>query len=59
MVGEGANRLWAGCILRHRPDGECRRVPDARMLWKGTALMWFATFPTINSVPSNASELRL
>jgi hypothetical protein len=30
-----------------------------RMLWKGRALMRFAAFPTINSVISNAAELRL
>jgi hypothetical protein len=29
------------------------------MLWKGTALIRFAPFPTINSVLSNAAELRL
>jgi hypothetical protein len=29
------------------------------MLWTGTALMLFADFPTINSVLSNAAELRL
>jgi hypothetical protein len=28
------------------------------MLWKGTALMQCAPFPTINSVLSNAAELR-
>jgi hypothetical protein len=28
------------------------------MLWKGTALMRFAHFPTTNSVLSNAAELR-
>jgi hypothetical protein len=28
------------------------------MLWNWTALMRFATFPTINSVLSNAGELR-
>jgi hypothetical protein len=28
------------------------------MLWKWTALMGFAHFPIINSVPSNAAELR-
>jgi hypothetical protein len=58
MVGEGANRLRAGRLSRHRPDGESRRVPDDRSLWKGTALMRFAPFPTINSVLSNAAELR-
>jgi hypothetical protein len=49
----------AGRLSRHRPDGECRRVPDYRMLLKGTALMRYAQFPTINSVLSNAPELRL
>jgi hypothetical protein len=34
-------------------------VPDDRMLWKWTAVMRFAHFPTINSVLSNAAELRL
>jgi hypothetical protein len=34
-------------------------VSDDRMLWKETALMRFAHFPTINSVLSNADELRL
>jgi hypothetical protein len=33
-------------------------VPDERMLWNWTALMPFAHFPTINSVLSNAVELR-
>jgi hypothetical protein len=59
MAGEGANRLRAGRLSRHRPDGESRRVPDDRMLWKGTALKRFTHFPTINSVLSNAAELRL
>jgi hypothetical protein len=58
MVGEGANRLWAGSLSRHRPDGEFRRVPDNRMLWKWNALMRFTHFPTINSVLSNAADLR-
>jgi hypothetical protein len=30
-----------------------------RMLWNGNPLNRFATFPTINSVHSNAAELRL
>jgi hypothetical protein len=59
MAGVGANRLRAGCHSRHRLDGESRRFPDDRMLWKGTALMRFALFTTINSVLSNAAELRL
>jgi hypothetical protein len=33
-------------------------VPDDMVLWKGTALMSFAHFSTINSVISNAAELR-
>jgi hypothetical protein len=59
MAGEGANRLLAGRLSHHRPDGENRRVPDYRMLWNWTALMRFAPFPTINSVLSNAGELRV
>jgi hypothetical protein len=47
MVGEGVNRIRAGRISRHRPVGECRRVPDFRMLWKGFTLISFAHFPTI------------
>jgi hypothetical protein len=34
-------------------------LPDDRMLWKGNALMWFEHFPSINSILSNAAELRL
>jgi hypothetical protein len=49
----------AGRLSSHRPDGESRRVPDNRILWNGIALMRFAIFPTINSVRSNAAELRL
>jgi hypothetical protein len=49
----------AGRLSRHRPDGENRGVPDGRMLWKGNAQMRFASFPTINSVLSNAADLRL
>jgi hypothetical protein len=59
MVGEGSKRLRAGRLSRHRPDGESRRVPDDRMLWKWTTLLRFAHFPTINSVLSIAPELRL
>jgi pyruvate/2-oxoglutarate/acetoin dehydrogenase E1 component len=33
-------------------------VPDDRMLWTETVLMRFAEFPTINSILSNAAELR-
>jgi hypothetical protein len=33
-------------------------VPDDRMLWKGTGLMRLPPFTTINSVLSNAAELR-
>jgi hypothetical protein len=58
MVGEGANRLRTGRISRHRPDGESRRVPDDRMLWKETTIMRFATFPNINKVFCNAAEHR-
>jgi hypothetical protein len=45
MVGEGMNRLRAGRLSRHRPDGKIRRVQDDRMLWKWNDLMWFAPFP--------------
>jgi hypothetical protein len=58
MVGEGANRLRAGRISRHRLDGESRRVPNDRKMCKGTAMMMFAPFLTINSVLSNAAEIR-
>jgi hypothetical protein len=34
-------------------------MPDYRMLWKGNTIMRFAHFTTINSVLSNAPELRL
>jgi hypothetical protein len=59
MVGEGVNRLRAGRISNHRPEGESRRVIDERMLWKGNALMRFAHILTINSVLSIAAEIRL
>jgi hypothetical protein len=59
VVGEGANRLRAGRPSRHRPDGEGRRLPDERMLWKWTTLMRFSNFPTINSGFANAAELIL
>jgi hypothetical protein len=58
MVGEETNRIRAGRLSRHRPDGEFRRVQVDRMLWKWNALTWFAPFPTDNSVRSNAGELR-
>jgi hypothetical protein len=58
-VWEGTNRLRAGPLLRHRPEGENRRMPDDWMLWKWTALMRFATFPNINSDSSNAAKLSL
>jgi hypothetical protein len=58
ILGEGANRLSVGRISRHRPDGESRRVPDDRMLWKGTTIMRFAPFPTINSDHSNSAVPR-
>jgi hypothetical protein len=34
-------------------------MPDDRMLWKGNFLKLFAPFPTMNSVHSNAADLRL
>jgi hypothetical protein len=58
MLGEETNRLRAGRLSRHLPDGEIRRVPDDRMLWKLSALMRFVPFPTNNSFLSNAGELR-
>jgi hypothetical protein len=58
MLGEGVNRLWSGRLSPHRPDGDSCRMTDDRGLWKGNAQMRFATFPTINSVISNASDLR-
>jgi hypothetical protein len=33
-------------------------MPDDRMLWKGTVLMRFAPFPTLNSVLFNVDEHR-
>jgi hypothetical protein len=59
MVGEGLYRLRAGRISPQRPDVESRRGTDDRMLWKGNDLMRFAPFPTMNSVLSNAADLRL
>jgi hypothetical protein len=59
MAGEGANRLRTGRLSGNPPEGELRREPNDRMLWKGTALMRFVHFPSINSVLSNADELRL
>jgi hypothetical protein len=59
MAGEGANRIRAGRLSRRRPDGEFRRVCDDRILWKGTALKRFETFPTMNSVHSSAAEFRV
>jgi hypothetical protein len=58
MLLEGAYRIRAGRLSRHRPDGESRRMPDDRMLWKGNTLTRFAPFTTINSVRSNAGEHR-
>jgi hypothetical protein len=58
MVGEAANRLRAGRLSHHRPDGESRRMPDDRLLWKRSALKRFAQFPTMNSVHSKEAELR-
>jgi hypothetical protein len=45
MLVEGANRLRAVRVSRHRLNGESRRVRDDGMLWKGTALMRFALSP--------------
>jgi hypothetical protein len=59
MAGEGTDLLRAQRFSRHRPDPESRRVPDDRMLWKRTDLMRFAHLTTINSVLSNAADLRL
>jgi hypothetical protein len=59
MLGEGVNRLRAGRISPQLPDGESRRLTDDRMLGKGKVLMRFAPFPTINSIISNAAEIRL
>jgi hypothetical protein len=56
ILGEGANRLRALHVSRHRPNDENRRVPDNRMLWEWNALMRFAHLPTINSDLSNAGE---
>jgi hypothetical protein len=58
MVVEGANRIREGRLSRHRSEGEIRQLTDDRMLWKGTTLMRFAPFPTINSVFSNVADLR-
>jgi hypothetical protein len=58
IVWEGAIRLRAGRYSRHRPDGESRRLPDDRLLWKGTALMRCAHFLTINTFISNGAEFR-
>jgi hypothetical protein len=59
LVGQGANCIRAGRLSRHQQDGKSRRMPGDQMLWKGTALMRFAPFSTINSLLSNAAELRL
>jgi hypothetical protein len=59
MVGEGVKQLRTGHLSRHRPDGESRRMPDDRMLYKWIALKRFAQFPTLDSVHSNAADLRL
>jgi hypothetical protein len=59
IVGEGVKRHRALRVSRHRPEGESRQVHDDRMLWTKTALMHFAYYTTINSVISNAAELRL
>jgi hypothetical protein len=59
MEAEGAKRHVEGRLSRHRPEGECRRVPDDRMLWKGNAQIRFANFTKFKSVLSNAAELNL
>jgi hypothetical protein len=59
MFGVGVNRHVAGRLSPHWPDGEGRRVPDDLIICKGTALLRFAHFPTINSVLFNAAELRM
>jgi hypothetical protein len=41
-----------GTPLTPPPDVEIRGVPNEQLLWKGTDLMRFAHFPTINSVSS-------
>jgi hypothetical protein len=57
MLGEGANRLRVERLSRHRPVGESQRLPDDRMLWKGTALMPFAHFPpSIQYFPMRVSS---
>jgi hypothetical protein len=58
IVGQEANRIRAGRLSRHRPDGESRRMPDDRMLWKWNTLKQYSHFPTIYSVFSNAAGLR-
>jgi hypothetical protein len=55
MVLEGAIQLRAGRLSLHRRDGESRRVPEDRMLCKGTALMRLAHSSTINSFLSIAA----
>jgi hypothetical protein len=59
MAGEGSNRLRAGRLSPHWPDGESRREPDDRIPWKRTDMMLFAHIRTIISVLSNAAELIL
>jgi hypothetical protein len=58
MVLEGAIRLRAGRLSRHRPEGESRRLSNDRMQRKENTLMRFAPFPRINSIFCNAAELR-
>jgi hypothetical protein len=58
MLGVGSNRIRAGRLSNHGPDGESRRRPDDRKLWIRPALMQIAPFPTINLVLSNGAELR-
>jgi hypothetical protein len=59
MAGGGSNRLRAGRLSRPRPDGSAGKCLVTGCLWKWTALMRFAHFPTIKSVHSNVPEIRL
>jgi hypothetical protein len=58
VVGEGTNRFRAGRFSRHQPEGESRRMPGDRMLWMWTAQKRFAPYTTLNSVHSNAADIR-
>jgi hypothetical protein len=57
MGRERADSDWDASHVTGQTAKE-RQLPNDRMLWKGTALMRFASFPTINSVLSNSAELR-